>query len=67
MDKIWIVLKHEVNTLLHSRSFLLGVFLLPLLGFLILFIVGLLQKSPTLTGETGPLPANPAIEVKGLV
>uniref|UniRef100_UPI002ACDC477 ABC transporter permease n=1 Tax=Anaerolinea sp. TaxID=1872519 RepID=UPI002ACDC477 len=54
-------------TLLHSRSFLLGVFLLPLLGFLILFIVGLLQKSPTLTGETGPLPANPAIEVKGLV
>lgn len=67
MKKIWIVLKHEVNTLLHSRSFLLGVFLLPLLGFLILFIVGLLQKSPTLTGETGPLPANPAIEVKGLV
>ncbi len=67
MNKIWIVLKHEVNTLLHSRSFLLGVFLLPLLGFIILFIVGLLQRNPTLTGDTGTLPANPAIEVKGLV
>ncbi|BAJ62994.1 ABC transporter permease [Anaerolinea thermophila] len=67
MKKIWIVLKHEVNTLLHNRSFLLGVFLLPLLGFIVLFVVGLLQRNPTLTGDTGTLPANVEIDTKGLV
>lgn len=67
MNKIWIILKHEINTLLHSRSFLLGVFLLPLLSFIILFIVGIFQKNPTLTGEAETLSTTPEIEIKGLV
>ncbi len=67
MNKVWIVLKHEVNTLLHSRSFMLGVFLLPTLGFITVLVVGLLQKSPEITALPGSQPGEPQNEVKGLV
>lgn len=49
MKKIWLVLKNEFLSVVLRRSFLLTLFLFPLIGFLVVFIVGGIQKS---TGTT---------------
>jgi len=67
MNKTWIVLRHEINTLLHSRSFLLGVFLFPALGFLILLGVGILQKNMEIYTSPEALSGEAQSDVKGLV
>ncbi|MEW6178643.1 MAG: ABC transporter permease [Chloroflexota bacterium] len=66
MNKIWLVLRHEVETILRSRSFILTLILVPLIGFIILLVVGILQRnnpSPDLTSVL--LPERPAL--KGFV
>ena len=49
MKRIWLVLKNEFLSVVLRRSFLLTLFLFPLIGFLVVFIVGGIQKS---TGTT---------------
>lgn len=66
MKKIWLVLSHEIETIVRSRSFILTLILVPLVGFLVVFIVGTLQRnnpSPDLTSLL--LPERPP--VKGFV
>ena len=66
MKKIWLVLSHEIETIVRSRSFILTLILVPLVGFLVVFIVGILQRnnpSPDLTSLL--LPERPP--VKGFV
>jgi ABC-2 type transport system permease protein len=66
MKKIWLVLSHEIETIVRSRSFILTLILVPLVGFIVVFIVGILQRnnpSPDLT--TLLLPERPP--VKGFV
>lgn len=66
MKKIWLVLTHEIETIVRSRSFILTLILLPLVGFLVVFIVGILQRnnpSPDLTSLI--LPERPPL--KGFV
>ncbi|MFZ6019843.1 MAG: ABC transporter permease, partial [Chloroflexota bacterium] len=66
MKKIWLVLSHEIETIVRSRSFILTLILVPLVGFLVVFIVGILQRnnpSPDLTSLL--LPEIPP--VKGFV
>jgi ABC-2 type transport system permease protein len=45
MKKIWLVLKNEFLAVVLRRSFILTLFLFPLIGFLVVFIVGGIQKS----------------------
>lgn len=52
MNKIWLVLSHEIETIVRSRSFILTLILVPLVGFIILFVVSILQRnnpSPDIT------------------
>lgn len=66
MKKIWLVLSHEIETIVRSRSFILTLILVPLAGFLVVFIVGILQRnnpSPDLTSLL--LPERPPL--KGFV
>jgi ABC-2 type transport system permease protein len=66
MNKIWIVLKHEVETILRSRSFLLTLVLVPLIGFIILFIVGRLQQNNPSPEITEMLLPETSQQVKGI-
>lgn len=50
MNKIWLVLKNEFISVVTRRSFLLTLFLLPLMSFIILLVVSGIQKS---TGTDG--------------
>jgi ABC-2 type transport system permease protein len=45
MKRIWLVLKNELITVIFRRSFLLTLFLIPVIGFVVVFIVGGIQKS----------------------
>jgi ABC-2 type transport system permease protein len=45
MKKIWLVLKNEFITVVFRKSFMLTLFLFPIVGFLVVFIVGGIQKS----------------------
>ncbi len=66
MNKIWLVLSHEVETIVRSRSFILTLILVPLVGFIILLVVGILQRnnpSPDITSLL--LPERPPL--KGFV
>jgi len=66
MNKIWIVLKNEVITVVVRRSFILTLILVPLVGFVITWIVGALQ--PSESGAVSPLvglisnPSQPGLE-----
>lgn len=52
MTKIWLVLKNEFITVVTRKSFLLTLFLFPLIGFAVIFIVSGIQKSTgTDTGD----------------
>jgi ABC-2 type transport system permease protein len=66
MNKIWLVLTHEIETIVRSRSFILTLILVPLVGFIILFVVSILQRnnpSPDITSLL--LPERPPL--KGFV
>lgn len=66
MNKIWLVLTHEIETIVRSRSFVLTLILVPLVGFIILFVVSILQRnnpSPDITSLL--LPERPPL--KGFV
>ncbi|MEW6503489.1 MAG: ABC transporter permease [Chloroflexota bacterium] len=57
MNKTWLVLSHEVETIVRSRSFILTLILVPLVGFIVLFVVGILQRnnpSPDITSILTP-------------
>jgi ABC-2 type transport system permease protein len=52
MTKIWLVLKNEFITVVTRKSFLLTLILFPLIGFVVVLIVGGIQKSTgTNTGD----------------
>jgi len=46
MEKIWLVLKHEFRTVVLRPSFLIMLFLVPLAGFVVTYIIGLVQTKP---------------------
>jgi len=52
MLKTWLILKNEFISVVTRRSFLITLFLLPLVGMIILFVISSVQKS------TGADPAN---------
>jgi ABC-2 type transport system permease protein len=45
MDKIWLVLKYDLRGIVLRRSFLLTLFLVPLVGFIVVLVTGSLQES----------------------
>lgn len=66
MNKIRLVLYHEIETIIRSRSFILTLILVPLVGFIVLFAVSILQRNnpgPDIT--TVLLPERPPL--KGFV
>jgi len=64
MKNISIVLKHEFITFVSRRSFLLTLFLLPLISFIILLVVSGLRNAPedNLARELLAPPTKPAVE-----
>ena len=46
MHKTWLVLKNEFRTVVLRPSFLIMLVLIPLAGFLVTYIIGLVQTSP---------------------
>ena len=45
MNKVWLVFKNEFITVVGRKSFLLTLFLFPIISFVIMLIVGGIQKS----------------------
>lgn len=67
MNKTWIVFKHEAETILRSRSFLLTLVLVPLIAFIILVVVGRLQQNNPSPDITELFPPETTVETKGIV
>src|SRR4030042_2473865 len=44
MNKTWLVLKHELITVLSRPSFLFSIFVIPVIGATVVFVAGQLQK-----------------------
>ncbi|MEN4011263.1 MAG: ABC transporter permease [Bellilinea sp.] len=67
MKKTWTVLKHEFETLVFNRSFILTTILVPLVGFIILFVVGRMQQNVPSPDITQIFPPETQMETKGIV
>lgn len=70
MDKIWLVLKHEFVRIVLRKSFLLTLIGMPLVGFIIILVVGQLnQSAPQAGGDiiTDIFNPKPELKVEGYV
>ena len=67
MNKALVVFKHEFLTILRSKSFLLTLILIPLIGFIVLFVVGRLQENNQGPDLTEIIMPSQEIEAVGFV
>jgi ABC-2 type transport system permease protein len=59
MKKVWLVLKHEILTLLSSKSFWFGIVGIPLISALIFGVVGAISQNSDATETVSKLFASP--------
>lgn len=67
MNKALVVFKHEFLTILRSKSFLLTLILIPLIGFIVLVVVGRLQENNQGPDLTEIIMPSQEIEAVGFV
>ena len=68
MNKSLLVLRHEIATVIRSKSFLITSFALPLVGVVIFLVVSLVKADePALIGDSGGVSGAPELQVEGYV
>ena len=68
IHKIWLVFRNEVLTTIRRKSFIITLFLLPLIGFVVTFVIGDSQQTNSSLGGIGALLAPEAnLQMYGIV
>jgi len=67
MKKIWLVLKNEFLSVVTRPSFLITLFLLPILGFIVMAVVGAIAQSQPSNPFAGYIAGSEQVNVQGLI